>query len=150
MLCDEYLAFCLYYLCYPMRFFRFSQVPTQANDWAFNVHLSILWPFYGRIHSSVWQTIPLPSTTSTIVDTHSSPKYDDDIIYLFRMAQLNTVHIKIYTRFLFSEVLNLCRVRTCAGVNVCTHEHTPGRAHARRATRITLAQEPCVGLGNPS
>ena len=28
-----------------------------------------------------------------------------DIIYLFRMAQLNTVHIKIYTRFLFSEVL---------------------------------------------
>ena len=29
-----------------------------------------------------------------------------DIIYLFRMAQLNTVYIKIYTRFLFSEVLN--------------------------------------------
>ena len=29
----------------------------------------------------------------------------DDIIYLFRMAQLNTLYIKIYTRFLFSEVL---------------------------------------------
>ena len=38
---------------------------------------------------------------------------DDDIIYLFRMAQLNTVHIKIYTRFLFSEVLIHTIVQSC-------------------------------------
>ena len=38
---------------------------------------------------------------------------DDDIIYLFRMAQLNTVHIKIYTRFLFSEVLVHTIVQSC-------------------------------------
>ena len=39
--------------------------------------------------------------------------YVDDIIYLFRMAQLNTVHIKIYTRFLFSEVLIHTIVQSC-------------------------------------
>ena len=35
------------------------------------------------------------------------------LIYLFRMAQLNTVHIKIYTRFLFSEVLIHTIVQSC-------------------------------------
>ncbi len=38
---------------------------------------------------------------------------DDDIIYLFRMAQINTVYIKIDTRYLFSEVLTHTIVQTC-------------------------------------
>ena len=38
---------------------------------------------------------------------------DGIIIYLFRMAELNTVYIKIYTRFLFSEVLIHTIVQTC-------------------------------------
>ena len=48
-----------------------------------------------------------------LYSTVSSPDDDDDIIYLFRMAQLNTVHIKIYTRFLFSEVLIHTIVQSC-------------------------------------
>ena len=44
---------------------------------------------------------------------HVYKSFPDDIIYLFRMAQLNTVHIKIYTRFLFSEVLIHTIVQSC-------------------------------------
>jgi len=32
------IAFCLYYFFNTTRFFRFSQVPTQANACAINVH----------------------------------------------------------------------------------------------------------------
>ena len=42
------------------------------------------------------------------------------IIYLFRMAQLNTVYIKIYSRFIFSEVLihtNIVEI-LCIKINV--------------------------------
>ena len=41
-----------------------------------------------------------------------------DIIYLFRMAQLNTVYIKIYTRFIFSDVLIHTIVQTC-NIKIC-------------------------------
>ena len=53
------------------------------------------------------------SARTFITSEHGSDADDDDIIYLFRMAQLNTVHIKIYTRFLFSEVLIHTIVQSC-------------------------------------